>query len=73
MAILKIPMVVDRSSDEAKEAGQYEWLMAYGALFGREAQAGEAFAQARDALEKTAASAENAGVSEEETEMMTGE
>ena len=73
MAVLKIPMVVDRSSDEAKEAGQYEWLMAYGALFGREAQAGEAFAQARDALEKTAASAENAGVSEEETEMMTGE
>ena len=73
MAVLKIPMVIDRSPDEAQEAGQYEWLIVYGALFGREAQAGAAFAQARDALEKTAVSAEEPGDSEKETEMMTDE
>ena len=38
-AILKIPMILDRSKDEKDVLAKYEWSKVYGALFGREKEA----------------------------------
>jgi len=39
MALLDIPMLIDRSADEKDPKGQLEWLKLYGVLFGREKEA----------------------------------
>ena len=38
-AILKIPMILDRSKDEKDVLAKYEWSKVYGALFGCEKEA----------------------------------
>ncbi|MBO7730435.1 MAG: hypothetical protein J6S31_06225, partial [Lachnospiraceae bacterium] len=39
MALLNIPMIIDRSADEKDPKGQLEWLKLYGILFGKEKEA----------------------------------
>ena len=39
MALLDIPMLIDRSADEKDPKGQLEWLKLYGILFGKEDEA----------------------------------
>lgn len=39
MALLDIPMLIDRSADEKDPKGQLEWLKLYGILFGKEKEA----------------------------------
>ena len=39
MALLNIPMLIDRSADEKDPKGQLEWLKLYGILFGKEKEA----------------------------------
>ena len=39
MALLDIPMLIDRSADEKDPKGQLEWLKLYGVLFGKEKEA----------------------------------
>ena len=39
MALLDIPMLIDRSADEKDPKGQQEWLKLYGILFGKEDEA----------------------------------
>lgn len=46
MAMLEIPLFVDRSFDEASERGRLEWIKLYGLLFGCEAEANAAYAAA---------------------------
>ena len=45
MALLDIPMILDRSADEEDEKGQLDWLKLYGILFGKEAEADELIKQ----------------------------
>ncbi|MDY5025312.1 MAG: hypothetical protein SPF19_02110 [Oliverpabstia sp.] len=51
-AMLWIPMLVDRSSDEKTELGQYEWIKLYGAIFQCEDETMKLFDQAVAAFEK---------------------
>lgn len=51
-AMLWIPMLVDRSSDEETELGQYEWIKLYGAIFQCEDETTKLFDQAVAAFEK---------------------
>lgn len=51
-ALLWIPMLVDRSSDEKTELGQYEWIKLYGAIFQCEDETMKLFDQAVAAFEK---------------------
>ena len=39
MALLDIPLIIDRSADETGTKGQLEWLKLYGILFGKETEA----------------------------------
>ena len=39
MALLDIPMLIDRSADEKDPKGALEWLKLYGVLFGKENEA----------------------------------
>ncbi|MBR2554536.1 MAG: hypothetical protein IKE94_06700 [Aeriscardovia sp.] len=39
LALLDIPMLIDRSADEKNPKGQLEWLKLYGVLFGKEDEA----------------------------------
>lgn len=39
LALLDIPMLIDRSADEKDPKGQLEWLKLYGVLFGKEEEA----------------------------------
>lgn len=51
-AMLWIPMLVDRSTDEKTELGQYEWIKLYGAIFQCEDETMKLFDQAVAAFEK---------------------
>ncbi|MGN1141000.1 MAG: hypothetical protein ACI4TF_07355, partial [Oliverpabstia sp.] len=51
-AMLWIPMLVDRSSDEETELGQYEWIKLYGAIFQCEDETMKLFEQAVAAFEE---------------------
>ena len=42
-AILKIPMILDRSKDEKDVLAKYEWSKVYGALFGCEKEASKLY------------------------------
>ena len=48
-ATLKIPMIVDRSADEKTDLAKYEWIKAYGVLYGCEDQASGLFLAAETA------------------------
>jgi len=48
-AVLKIPMIVDRSADEKTDLAKYEWIKAYGVLYGCEDQASALFLAAEAA------------------------
>ena len=39
MALLDIPMLIDRSGDEKDPLGALDWLKLYGILFDKEAEA----------------------------------
>lgn len=43
LAILKIPMILDRSKDEKDVLAKYEWSKVYGALFGCEKEAAKLY------------------------------
>lgn len=43
LAILKIPMILDRSKDEKDVLAKYEWSKVYGALFGCEKEASKLY------------------------------
>ena len=43
LAILKIPMILDRSKDEKDVLTKYEWSKVYGALFGCEKEASKLY------------------------------
>lgn len=45
-AILKIPMILDRSKDEKDVLAKYEWSKVYGALFGCEKEASKLYQSA---------------------------
>lgn len=51
-AILKIPMIIDRSKDEKDTLAKYEWSKVYGALFGCEKEASQLYEAAVKAHEK---------------------
>lgn len=53
LALLGIPMVIDRSSSEKEELGQCEWCKVYGLLFGNEEAAVKRYEDAAKALDKT--------------------
>ena len=40
---LAVPMIIDRSADEADNYGEAEWIKVYGAVFGKEKEAEAAF------------------------------
>ena len=46
LAILKIPMILDRSKDEKDVLAKYEWSKVYGALFGCEKEASKLYESA---------------------------
>ena len=46
LAILKIPMILDRSKDEKDVLAKYEWSKVYGALFGCEKEASKLYGSA---------------------------
>lgn len=48
-AILKIPMILDRSKDEKDVLAKYEWSKVYGALFGCEKEASKLYESAAGA------------------------
>ena len=48
--LLGVPLFVDRSADEATEAGRIEWLRAYGAILGCEDAAAALIAQRSESL-----------------------
>lgn len=48
-AILKIPMIIDRSKDEKDVLAKYEWSKVYGALFGCEKEASKLYESAAGA------------------------
>lgn len=50
LSLLKIPMIIDRSSEEKDEAGKYEWCKVYGALFGCQEEAREVYESSAAAL-----------------------
>ncbi len=51
-AILKIPMILDRSKDEKDTLAKYEWSKVYGALFGCEKEASKLYEAAVKAHDK---------------------
>ena len=51
---LKIPTFIDWSSYENSILGRLEWIKVYGVLTGREDEAGKAFLQQEDMMEKVA-------------------
>ena len=52
LAMLGIPVLVDRSSEEQTELGKQEWIKVYGVLYGCEEQTNEKFDAAVAAAEK---------------------
>ena len=51
-AILKIPVIIDRSKDEEDTLAKYEWSKVYGALFGCEKKAAKLYESAVKAHDK---------------------
>lgn len=51
-ALLKIPMILDRSKDEEDTLAKYEWSKVCGALFGSEKEASDLYENAVNAHEK---------------------
>ena len=51
-AILKIPVIIDRSKDEEDTLAKYEWSKVYGALFGCEKEAAKLYESAVKAHDK---------------------
>ena len=39
LAVLKVPVVIDRSSDEKTKVAKAEWIKVYGAIYGKQAAA----------------------------------
>lgn len=54
LSLLKIPMIIDRSSEEKEEAGKYEWSKVYGALFGCREEADKLYEASKTALKTEA-------------------
>ena len=64
LALLEIPLLVDRADEEKEELGRYEWLLLYGTLFDCPKEALDAYQAAREALKGEDGSAKERGAQE---------